>query len=48
MTRPVAQRESTRLITGRRRFDSFRADWIADRETCYLRDQSSSGRAPGS
>ena len=24
--RPVAQGESTRLITGRRRFDSFRAD----------------------
>ena len=32
MRRPVAQRESTRLITGRRRFDSFRADseWIAN------------------
>jgi hypothetical protein len=25
--RPLAQRESTRLITGRRRFDSSRAEW---------------------
>jgi hypothetical protein len=25
--RPVVQRQNTRLITGRRRFDSFLADW---------------------